>query len=271
MKQISILLYFSWALVTGAFAQKQPSFTLTKSIPHSGVDFTVDNLNNLYLLTGTDQLKKYNSHGDSVAVFNDVRRFGKLHSLDVTNPLKLLLFYKDFSTIVILDRLLAVRTSIDLRRKNILGASAIGLAYDNTIWMYDAIENKLKKINEEGETLFQTADFRMLFSEPVLPQKIIDQNGKVYLFDEKEGLFVFDQYGTFQKKLALPGWKDVVILNEYVAGVHNNSIQLLNINTYKQQQYQFPSSFGSFSKYLIANTTLFGLSKDSISLFSFRF
>ncbi|MBD0332705.1 MAG: hypothetical protein ICV66_08615, partial [Chitinophagaceae bacterium] len=57
----------------------------------------VDNLGNLYVVTPTDQLKKFNSNGDSISVYNDVKRFGKLHSLDVSNPLKIILFYKDFS------------------------------------------------------------------------------------------------------------------------------------------------------------------------------
>jgi len=39
--------------------------------------------------------------------------------LDVTNPLRVLLYYKDFSTIVILDRLLSNRSTIDLRKQDI--------------------------------------------------------------------------------------------------------------------------------------------------------
>jgi hypothetical protein len=37
--------------------------------------------------------------------FNNVKKFGKISTIDVSNPLKVLLYYKDFSTIVVLDSL----------------------------------------------------------------------------------------------------------------------------------------------------------------------
>ena len=45
---------------------------------------------------------KMNSRGDSLAVFNDVKRFGTVTQVDATNPLKILLYYKNFSSIVVL-------------------------------------------------------------------------------------------------------------------------------------------------------------------------
>ena len=40
------------------------------------------------------------------AVFNDVKKFGQATLIDVSNPLKVLLYYRDFATIVVLDRFL---------------------------------------------------------------------------------------------------------------------------------------------------------------------
>ena len=68
-----------------------------------------------------------------------------------------------FATVVVLDRLLNVRNIIDLRKQNILQARAIGQSYDNKIWLYDEVENKLKKIDEDGKLLLETPDFRQLF------------------------------------------------------------------------------------------------------------
>src|SRR5438552_18644937 len=96
------------SLVPGR-AQNESPHKLISMIRGDIVDFAVDNLDNVYVLASTDQLKKYNAAGDSVAVFNNVKKFGKLSTIDVSNPLKVLLYYKDFSTIVVLDRLLAIR------------------------------------------------------------------------------------------------------------------------------------------------------------------
>ena len=114
-------------------AQADSSFRFTKDIKGDIVAFTVDNLDNIYLLNSTNQVKKLNSNGDSVAVFNDVKKFGQASLIDVSNPLKILLYYRDFATIVVLDRLLNVRNIIDLRKQNILQVRAIGQSYDNKI------------------------------------------------------------------------------------------------------------------------------------------
>ena len=139
------------------------SYKLVSFIKGDVVDFTVDNLDNVYVITSTDQLKKYNANGDSEAVFNNVRKFGKVSTIDVSNPLKVLLYYKDFTTIVILDRLLSIRNIIDLRKQNIFQVNAIGQSYDNNIWVYDEGNSKLKKIDDQGKTLLETTDFRQLF------------------------------------------------------------------------------------------------------------
>ncbi|RYZ46598.1 MAG: hypothetical protein EOO14_24420, partial [Chitinophagaceae bacterium] len=129
MKQFFSIFFL--LLATISFAQVDSSFLLLRSYQGDVVNAAIDNLDNLYVVSSTGQVKKFNNRGDSVAVFNGVRAHGKLHALDVTNPLKPLLFYKDFSTVVILDRLLSSRSSLDLRRYNVLQPAAVTLSYDN--------------------------------------------------------------------------------------------------------------------------------------------
>jgi hypothetical protein len=252
-------------------AQGDSSFFLMKTMKINAKSFTIDNLENLYLVTETDQLKKYNSYGDSIAVFNEMKRFGKLYALDVSNPLKILLFYKDFSTVTILDRLLSLRNSLDLRKHNILQATAVGASYDNNIWVFDTQENKLKKIDEQGNLLLETIDFRSFLATSFTPEKIIDQNNSVYLYDPLVGLLQFDHFGSFQKKHAVTGWKNIAILEKSIVGIDTGSLTIYNTSTLMQKQYQFPSSFGSFNQYIIANTKLLTLSNGSINIYSFRF
>ncbi len=271
MKCFFKILFFHLLFITAAYAQKDSNFHLVKSIKFRATDFALDNLNNLYVLSNTGQLKKFNEAGDSIAVYNDVRRFGKVYSIDVTNPLKVLLYYKDFSTIVILDRLLSARGSVDLRKQNIAQATAIGSSYDNNIWIFDVIDNKLKKIDENGNLLLETIDFRTVFEEPFAPQKILDVNGLVHLYDAAVGLLSFDHYGSFQKKYPLAKWQNINVFDKNITGIYNNNIILYNTSNFMQKQYQFPSSFGSFTQYIIGSTRLFTLSKDSVNIYNFRF
>ena len=145
-------------------AQQTPSaFTLTLTLSQDIVDFTVDNLGNIYVLNSDNQLKKLGPKGDSLAVFNDVRRYGKITRIDVTNPLKILVYYREFTTVIELDRFLNIVNTVDLRKQNILQAKAVALAYDNNIWVYDELDAVLKRIGDDGSLLDQTTDFRQLF------------------------------------------------------------------------------------------------------------
>lgn len=260
-----IVLYLSICVTSSA--QVSNSFALLKSFKGEVADAAIDNLDNVYLLTTTDQLKKYNSSGDSMAVYNNVRKFGKVYSIDVSNPLKLLLYYKDFSSVAILDRLLAVRSTIDLRQKNILGATAAGLSYDNNIWVFDAFDNKLKKINEGGELLLETPDLRQVFNESINPQQISDRNNYVYMIDSSKGIFVFDYYGTFKRKIPVTGSNAVDIMDKYIMGVSKAGIQTYNLSSLLQSEKKFPGDFTPYYNYRINNNRLLALSKEGLFIY----
>lgn len=149
--------------------------------------FTIDNLDNIYVLNSQNQVKKYNANGDSVAIFNDIRKYGRASLIDVSNPLKVLLYYRDFATVVMLDRFLNPVNTVDLRKENIFQAKTIAQSYDNKIWVYDEVENKLKKIGEDGKLIQETPDFRLLLDQSVNPVKISDENQYVYLYDSTKG------------------------------------------------------------------------------------
>lgn len=262
--QIPILLL----LAQGGFAQAD-SLQLVRRINTDVVQLAVDNLDNLYVLSSTDQLKKYNAQGDSIGVYNQVKRFGKLHAIDVTNPLKLLLFYKDFSTVALLDRLLTLRAAVDLRKSNIIQTSAVGVSYDGNIWLFDEYENKLKKLDEQGTVLLETPDFRTIFTDAVLPQQIIDQNGTVYLYDPKAGLYLFDYYGSFKKKLPITGWQHLAVFNNYITGIQDNRLKFFNTATLLSGERRLPLMLQVIPQVQIANNKLFSWTADSIYIYSY--
>ena len=61
-----------------------------------------------------------------------------------------------------LDRFLNVRNTIDLRSSGILQARAVAQSYDNNYWVFDELESKIKKVDDNGKVLLESADFRMI-------------------------------------------------------------------------------------------------------------
>ena len=160
-------------------------FRLDRTIEYPIESFTVNNLGELYILNTNNQLKKLDGNGDSVGVFNMVTKYGKLSYVEAQNPWKTILYYKNFSTIVLLDKYLNVLTSINLRKENIFNVDAVTTSYDNNIWLYDDRDSKLKKIDDAGKVLLETVEFRLLFDSVPSPVKIIDRDGFIYTILKK--------------------------------------------------------------------------------------
>ncbi len=177
-------------------------------------DFTTDNFGSIYIITSTHQLKKFNSNGDSVSAINDIRRFGAITSIDATNPLKVLLYYKDFSKLAVLDRLLNVRNAIDLRKLNIFQVQAYTVSYDNNIWLYDELDGRLKKIDDQGKILLETNDFRQIFDKAPTPTQLYDRDGMLYVYDPLQGLSSIDYYGALKNNLQIKNLKDLQVIDK---------------------------------------------------------
>ena len=260
---IGLILFCS----TCCFAQ-QGSFPLEKSYEGGITDFTVDNLGNLYLLYRTDQIKKLGPRGDSIGVFNATRRYGQLYSMDVTNPLKIILYYKDFGTIVALDRQLNVRNTIDLRRLNIFQVKAVGLSFDNNVWIFDEQDGRLKRVSEEGRVIDQTNDLRLFFDSLPSPDQLIDQDKLVYLYDSTKGVYMFDYYGGLKNRVRLLGWRDVVVLEKSIYGRNDRHLLKYDPGTLNVQEIPIPAAWKNAKRIHITPRKIYVLHNGMLEIFT---
>lgn len=252
-------------------AETDSGFIFIRSYQGDVADAMMDHLDNLYIISSTGQIRKYNANGDSTGMYNQVRNFGKLTSLDVSNPLTPLLFYKDFSSVVVLDRFLSSRLTLDLRKYNILQPGAVGLSYDNNIWVFDEWDNKLKKIDEQGNLQLETPDFRTIFEETIRPQKIINDNGFVYLTDTAKGVYVFDNYGAFKKRIQLNTWESISVKENYLIQTRPGELSVYNTNTYTDVKKRLPGNFQPYLHSFSTASKLVTFNNDSLHIYQYKF
>lgn len=251
--------------------QKETDFILVRSYEGDITDAAIDYLGNLYIISSSGQIIKFNEKGDSVGVFNAVRNSGKLHSIDVSNPLKPLLFYKDFSTVIILDRFLANRSTLDLRKYSILQPAAIGLSYDNNIWVFDEYDSKLKKLDEQGNKLFESTDFRSIFSQSIRPSKIINESGSLYLADTAAGIFIFDNYGTYRKRIDVKNWTNFEVKKGTFIRTANDEIIIYNPVTFSDIKRKVPESFKPYIRSFTNNNRFITFDNKSLKIYNFNY
>jgi len=243
-------------------------FRLTRTIgSDSLVDFTIDNLGNIYVLNRDNQLKKLSPQGDSLGVFNDVRRYGKIASIDVTNPLKILVYYQEFTTIIELDRFLNIVNTIDLRKLNILQAKAVGLAYDNNVWVYDELDAVLKRVADDGSLVDKTSDFRQLFDSVPDPAIIRDQGGYVYLYDPARGVYIFDHYGTLKTHLDLRGWRDFDVIDKNLLGRDDRQFYRYQPGTLNMQEEPIPAAYAGAIHIRITPGVIYVLKRTGLEIY----
>jgi hypothetical protein len=226
-------------------------------------DFEVDNLGYIYLVGPQQQIKKLTPGFDSMAVFNDLRHFGKLYSIDVSNPLKVLLFYKDFGTIIILDRLLNVKTILNLRTSGIIQATAITQSYDNNIWIYDGLDNAVKKIDESGRVLITSPDFRVVFDNPPQPESLHDFNKFLYAYDPSIGMLVMDYFGAYKNKVALLGWTNLQGIAQGIAATDAKGLVYYRPGSIDIQEQALPGELLTAKKIRIDKRKLYVLDKQN--------
>jgi hypothetical protein len=245
-------------------------FELIKSIPGKFSYFNTDLFNNIYAVDSKNQLKKINEKGDSVASYNDVKRFGAVSYIDVSNPFKILLFYKDYRYLVTLDQLLTFRNSISLRSKDFFNVKAVATSYDNNYWIFDERDFKLKKIDDAGRVVSESGDLRMITEETPLPQTITESNNQLYLYDENKGVYVFDYYGSMKNKIPFLKWKNVSVYNNKLIGFDGEALYSYEFNSLNLQEYLLPKFITGYKSIKLSGNRLFVLKDDGIFIYQIQ-
>ena len=248
-------------------ASMDPMLKFSKLIPGEFISAEVDVLGNIYLLTASNQLQKLSPAGEKLSVFNDVKKYGNPSLINVRNPLKVMVYYPQFATIVTLNQALSVINSINLRNENIFNVRVVATAYDNTLWIFDEQDFKIKKINDKGKILLESNDMRMMTSDLPTAAQLIDAGNQLFLYDTGKGLYRFDYYGAYISLLPLKGWKNIVVENNRIYGFVGNSIMVYRLDTLQEQAYPLPGSIGSYVSIKIANGQLYVLTKKGLEIY----
>jgi len=204
---IVILLLFGLNLCMPLFAQTSAdtSFRLTLTLPAQVRFATADNLGFIYLITQQNAIEKYSPEGRLLTRYTN-NRLGAAAAIDVSNPLKALVWYADFRTVIFLDRSLTILGELNLIAAGYPEVRAIASAQDGNLWLYDEIRFQLRKVSPEGTTLFESQAMNQIQSGRLQITCLHDDGNEVLASDSAVGLLQFDIYAQFQKTLP---WKGI--------------------------------------------------------------
>lgn len=201
------------------------------SIPYPAKNIYGDQLGHLYVVTPNNILIKLDAGGKELFRYEN-HLLGELQNFDASDPLNLLLFYPEFQSIVLLDRTLSLSARIDLSDKNFFQVSAAASSADKKIWLYDATDFNLKKMDATGKILTRSGDLNLLTGKKIQVQRILVDRNSVMAFVGEPGILLFDAFGQYQRFISTNG-------SEFITLYQNRMV----VKTKEQWMVYDPLSF----------------------------
>ncbi len=221
----------------------------------------IDAFKNTYIIT-PNEITKYNALGVEQKTFS-TKRYGKIDFVDVTNPLKILVYYKDFQQVVFLDNQLTSKSSmISLETIGLEQTSLICSSANNSFWIFDKQNNALQRFNDESKTLVKTGNLKRILDIDLNPNYMQEHNGYLYLNCPKEGIVVFDIYGTFYKTIAIKNLHDFNVVNGNVFYFTNHVLNEYQPKTFNTIQKKYTDTL--ITQVYWQNNTFYKLYSDSL-------
>lgn len=176
------------------------SLQLTVKVPEL-LDFSLDAVGNLYVLTEKNTIEKYDATGKKRSQFSQ-NQLGAATAINAANALKILVWYADFRTVVFLDRSLTqLGGELNLIQWGFPEVRTVAPASDGNLWIYDEVAFKLRKINPQGEQLVESQNLSLLMDNRLSIHHIVDDGSRIIATDTTKGCMVFDVFGQFQKQI----------------------------------------------------------------------
>lgn len=196
--------------------------------------FTTDNLSNTYLIHN-EEILKYNNSGKLLLKYSN-KRFGNITTVDATNALKILLYYKDFQQLVFLDNQLSQNgDAISLEN---LGYEQTDLAcssFNNSFWIYNKQNNELIRFNENSQPIAKTGNLKQLLQSELKPNFMIEHNSYLYLNCPDNGIYVFDMYGTFNKIISIRNLNSFQVSNSVLYFYRDNKFCAYDTKAFEEK------------------------------------
>lgn len=192
------------------------SLTPVSKIPFAADRFVgLDNYKNTYFIKNR-VLHKQGPDGNFI--FNDLQ-LGKISSVDIINPLKVVVFFQDTNTVVLLDNKLNEIERINFNNlPQFLNVSTATNAGNNSLWLFNVDTQQLELYNYGSK-------LQTVVSQP-FPGKLISQASNFnycFTLTEKK-MRAFNIYGSILNETASEGYEKIIQQNENLVALKENGL-----------------------------------------------
>ena len=200
-------------LISCASAKPTPSKSNSRPWPASVVQqdsLLLDAIGQVYAWHPDNSLEKIRS-ANQLADLDTLRyrysnvRLGKLQSVDLTNPLRPVLFYADAQTVVLLHRNLVELRIVNLIDLGIDAADAVAYAPNDGLWVYSADNQKLIQVDLNGKPVYQSVEMSQLFGKSIRAKELVATPSQVAMATTDGRILLFGPFAAYRSALLRNG------------------------------------------------------------------
>ncbi len=200
--------------------------------------FTTDNLGNIFVISPTNDIEKYDRTGNKIATTN-FKVLGNITSIDATNPFEIYVFYRDQNKLIYLDNLLNQRGETNLEAIEVSQCAAVCRSFDNNLWLVDMGDLKIKKYSKDLQLLGESASLNTIISgEPILPDYMMDLNSTLYLLNNG-AILNFDAFINYSKTVISDSITSFQMVNNKIVYLKHGHISIYDPATFKFENLNF--------------------------------
>jgi len=230
--------------------------------------FEVDHFGYIYAVNDSE-IVKFNSTGKKLYTYSN-SSLGSIYSIDVSNPLRILLFYKDFNQILFLDQTLSpIGATIDLYEFSNDETELVCSSLKGGFWIYNSNENQSFHISSKGEKLSESILINSIYNS-LSVSKIKEYNNNLYLLFDNQNILQLNQDGQFIAKIHIPKNNALAFYKNSFQYVKNKSVFAYRAHSSSDSLlYKIPDN--EFKNAILISDKIYLSNEKSISIRNISF
>ncbi|KPL13457.1 MAG: hypothetical protein AMS23_07935 [Bacteroides sp. SM1_62] len=177
-------------------------FQFVKSVNVAGERHFSDPMGNVYIIKDNHLIKFVQDYTRAAEYTNLF--LGNIHSIDVSDPLRILLYYRDHNQVVWVDNFLSeIRSPIWLDDLGVDQAQLVCSSNQGGFWIFNSLNNQLQYFDVNLQLVHESMTLNSLTGPDIQPTFMLEKSRKVYLNVPGFGILVFDLFGNYSKTIPL--------------------------------------------------------------------
>jgi len=259
-----IILSFIIGIVISQNTFCQDSIDVSKYRPES---FSIDFNGTIFLISENTLYKLDKSYNKETEFSN--KMYGKISSVDVSNPFKLLLFYKETGMLVFLDNhLKEIQSPISLPKQGLVNTELACSGSDNSFWIYYNDTHQIIKFDYKINAIASTPDLTILSNIELPPKSISEKGDKLFLEIPNFGILIFYNSGNYLQTLHFPKISSFSPISEkdffYVDSINGPTVMDFTLN--KIQNLSISNNYNTNNQMIYFNNSIYEKDKFQIRI-----